>query len=1097
MTLITSLFDNNPHFNWPVGWPGWSVWALMLVVTLFLAYRWRERGSLWSGRQLVLLAAAFVAAPLTSLYLGVRLPAGQALPEPGIPLEPVGPALMLLGALPWVLVAGFSGPVTAAAVAAFSGGLIGLWDTHNPFTPLTYAALAAVFSALVRQRYRTPFFRILRHPPAAGLLITAIYPLLYLPGMLSISSGALPERLDFAITRVGMASLAFGGMVLSAAILAEGAMFVWPALWGERGAERPSPLETSLQARFQYSMALLMGVLVISLMIGDWIVAGNAAQGMLRRSMSETAELGSENVPFFLETGQNLIQQFASDERLLTRSSTELEELLATHLRSAPFFRQLFVLDEAGEPVGGYPFSDFDSLFPAPEELVGIELALQGVAFQYYPIPPLEGDRSAQISFLALIEGAGGERGVLLGRTDMATNPFTKPLIESLDRWAAAAGEGMLVDEQGLILYHPSPSLVMTQYISGAEQESFYEETGPDGTRQFVYYQPVEGRAWAIVLTAPAEQAQQLALNIATPLLSLVVVLSALVVAGMGVGLGRVTSSLRSLAQGAERIARDQLDHPLEVQGVDEVGQLSRAFEEMRVRLQARLEELNLLLKVSQGVAASLELESAVEPILEAAVSTGAPAARIAMAPSAVPELAESESSQFAQGPLADEYAYLDEQVLALTRRQKEVRLTNPARARLLDQDSSRKLPKAMLALALRHESVYYGALWVAYDEPRHFSEEEIRFLNTLAGQAAVAAANAHHYLNAEIGRQKLEAILASTPDPVLVMDEHNRLLLANPAALQVLSDGGEAGQGVPIGQVISQPEILDLLQSSEDEHRAAEISLPGDRYYYARASTVMAGGRQVGRVCVMQDITRFKALDSMKSDFVATVSHDLRSPLTLMRGYATMMQMVGELNEQQTSYVRKILSSVEDMARLVSNLLDLGRIEAGIGLKLEMVPVADLVERVTGTLQLQAVQKRIDLDVEIPGHVSAIVEADPALLQQALQNLVENAIKYTDPGGQVRVRVQERSTNLIFEVADTGIGIAPVDQARLFEKFYRGARREARLQRGSGLGLAIVKSIAERHGGRVWVDSQLGKGSRFYLAIPIRQDQPAQTQSV
>ena len=226
-----------------------------------------------------------------------------------------------------------------------------------------------------------------------------------------------------------------------------------------------------------------------------------------------------------------------------------------------------------------------------------------------------------------------------------------------------------------------------------------------------------------------------------------------------------------------------------------------------------------------------------------------------------------------------------------------------------------------------------------------------------------------------------------------------------------------------------------------------------------------------------------------MKSEFVATVSHDLRSPLTLMRGYATMLEMVGELNDQQQGYVRKIVSGVENMSRLVNNLLDLGRIEIGVGLQVETVSVQDIIERVVGALQLQASQKNISLSVDtLSRDLPAMVEADQALLHQGVYNLVENAIKYTPNGGQVKVSVRTAQNDLVFEVQDDGIGITPSDLPRLFEKFYRGKQRDARAQHGSGLGLAIVRSIAERHGGKVWVESELGKGSTFFLLVPIAQ---------
>jgi PAS domain S-box-containing protein len=390
--------------------------------------------------------------------------------------------------------------------------------------------------------------------------------------------------------------------------------------------------------------------------------------------------------------------------------------------------------------------------------------------------------------------------------------------------------------------------------------------------------------------------------------------------------------------------------------------------------------------------------------------------------------------------------------------------------------------------VALRHENRYYGVMWAAYDQQRTFTESDARFVTTLAGQAALATANAHLFLNVEASRRQLEAILNSTPDPVLVIDPQNRLMLANPAAARVVGVDIAQDGGQSIDTFIRQPSLLDLLQAAPPEKQSAEIAFEGGRTYLATASSVVAEGRPVGRVCILRDVTHFKELDSMKSEFVATVSHDLRSPLTLMRGYATMLEMVGELNDQQQGYVRKIVSGVENMSRLVNNLLDLGRIEIGVGLQVENVPIHDIVERVVGALQLQASQKNISLTVDLPRDLPASIEADQALLHQGIYNLVENAIKYTPNGGQVQARVRVSNKDIIFEVQDDGIGISPSDLPRLFEKFYRGKQRDARAQHGSGLGLAIVRSIAERHGGRVWVESELGKGSIFLLQIPLKQ---------
>ena len=338
----------------------------------------------------------------------------------------------------------------------------------------------------------------------------------------------------------------------------------------------------------------------------------------------------------------------------------------------------------------------------------------------------------------------------------------------------------------------------------------------------------------------------------------------------------------------------------------------------------------------------------------------------------------------------------------------------------------------------------------------------------------------------AEVARQRMGAILASTPDPVLVTDQENRLILANPAAKQALGVQSGSSEGLPADHVIRQPELRDLLQKLDSGNRSAELVMPDGKVYFATASSIIAGGRTVGRVCVLRDVTHFKELDALKSDFVSSVSHDLRSPLTLIRGYATMLEMVGGLNEQQQGYVGKIVIGVESMSHMVTNLLDLGRIDAGVGLQVEKTVIMDIVKAVMEPLQMIAEQKNIELAQVAAPDLPESIDVDRALLQQAVYNLVENALKYTPEHGSVTLRIKTGSQGLQFEVQDTGIGIAPADLPRLFEKYFRGSQREARAQRGSGLGLAIVRSIAELHGGKVWVESVLGQGSTFTMLIPF-----------
>jgi two-component system, OmpR family, phosphate regulon sensor histidine kinase PhoR len=396
--------------------------------------------------------------------------------------------------------------------------------------------------------------------------------------------------------------------------------------------------------------------------------------------------------------------------------------------------------------------------------------------------------------------------------------------------------------------------------------------------------------------------------------------------------------------------------------------------------------------------------------------------------------------------------------------------------------------------LPLAHEGEFVGVLWLGFLQPRTLTTDDLQLLTIIAAQLGISVANARLYQQAERERVQLSAVLEATPDAVLLVDRAGRVTVANPAAEVVLSMPAEAAIGRTAAECIPSADLLALLTQPQSELRTLEVPVPPSRVLFASASDItQSDGTITGRVCALWDVTQFKRLDMLKSEFVATVSHDLRAPLTLMRGYSTMLSMVGSVNDQQKDFLRKIQDSIEQMTQLVDNLLDLGRLEAGVGLSLEIVQPQVVVREVADSFRPQALNKRIEIELAAPESLSPI-QADGALLRQALANLLDNAIKYTKPGGRVIVRARQHAGRQSFSVEDNGLGIAPTDQARLFEKFYRARHREALKERGTGLGLAIVKSIAEQHGGRITVESQLGSGSVFTLEVPMVLVDPRKT---
>jgi len=1091
MRFILSLLPNLPYIN-PIPLAGWLVWVGLAGLLGLALYNWWTYQTEWTRRSWGIFSILFLATVVSALFFGAVLTT-SALPVPISPELPPGSTIMIFSAIPWMLAGGWLGPIAAAALGMVSGLLRGVWDTHSLFTILDFGLMGALFAVSARQKYRTPFYRVLRQPLAGALILVVVHVIVFVfSAFFSVSTlASVSARLDYALSNIGVVVLAFGGEVLLGGLVAQVLTVAYPVQWGGAGSLQPSPAEKSIETRFISGTGTIISVLLITLLLGDWVIAGRAASGLLEARLTSMAENGSQSIPFFLEAGQNLASQIAVNPELSDSANAELSVVLGGQIQSVPYFNQLILYDPGSRSdVAKYPLESPSDL--TPEERDGVALAAEGIPSQIYSIPPETDGGAARISFITAMPDSGR---VLIARTDLQTNPYMRSLVNSLNSLQEQNGAGMLIDEHGYIIYHPQSSFIMMEYPGGRpEQLGFRQETASDGIRQLVYYQPISGHPWTIVLTVPAQQTQQIAIEIAWPISMMIILLGLFALVSLRLNLRSVTGSLRELASEAKHIAAGNLDRPLKKGGVDEIGGLGNALEQMRVSLQGRLNELNRLLVASQGIASTLQLDDALDAILTAIVESGASSARIVLVRDMLPGLVEI-PYRYASGPEKDLYMHLDQQILALNEKREQIVMATLTRTRGLDLDPGLPQPESLSAIALRHKNRYFGVLWAAYKKQHIFSEEDISFLSTLASQAALAVANIRLFMEVEASRRQLETVLNSTPDPVLVTDAANRLILVNPAAGQLFGVAIRRGERQNLQKTIPIQSLYELLQaSSSDDGRTTEVKMPDGKTYLATASAMIADNRTLGRVCIMRDVSQLKEIDTLKSEFVSTVSHDLRSPLTLMRGYATMLEMAGELNDQQKNYTRMIVQGVDNMAKLVNNLLDLGRIDFGVGLQVENIPVLSIIERVTGSLQILARDKEISLSVEIPKDVPHAVEADQALLYQAVYNLVENAIKYTPQGGDVLVKLDPSTTDLIFAIKDSGIGIPKDDIEKLFGKFYRGTNREALKQRGTGLGLAIVKSVAERHGGKVWVESELGMGSTFFMQIPLTQPKEKET---
>jgi two-component system, OmpR family, phosphate regulon sensor histidine kinase PhoR len=500
--------------------------------------------------------------------------------------------------------------------------------------------------------------------------------------------------------------------------------------------------------------------------------------------------------------------------------------------------------------------------------------------------------------------------------------------------------------------------------------------------------------------------------------------------------------------------------------------------------LRMQLDELKTLGKISRTVTSSLDLDSVLEAVVDAAVEiTNAEEGSLLLIDDVSGELYMRAARNFQEDfvrtfrlPVHDSLAG------------EVLRTGKPL---IIDEEHPQKIKTSYLVhtliyvpLAIKGKVI--GVLGVDNrSSGSMFNEHHLTLISAMADIAAIAIENAKLFTHTEIERNKLETILQNIEDCVILADSNRELLFINRTARLAFGiSEREIVTGKPIETVVHNQDLLEIFDQHQNQSRHRnEISLDDGRVLNAQFTSIPG----VDLVAVtMQDITRLKELNKIKSDFVNAVSHDIRSPLTAIVGYVDLIARTGSLNDQQVEYVRRVQSSVRDITELINDLLDLGKIEAGLDTGFETLHLAPIIRQTLDGLQGQLTQKPITLQLQVPADLPQVL-GNPMRLRQMITNLVSNAIQYTQPGGLVEVMASYEKEQVIFRVRDTGIGISPTDQPFIFEKFFRG-KNVQNSSAGSGLGLSIVKSIVDNHQGRIWVDSVIGQGSTFTVVLPIAE---------
>ncbi len=377
----------------------------------------------------------------------------------------------------------------------------------------------------------------------------------------------------------------------------------------------------------------------------------------------------------------------------------------------------------------------------------------------------------------------------------------------------------------------------------------------------------------------------------------------------------------------------------------------------------------------------------------------------------------------------------------------------------------------------------YYGVLLLTFAETHNSDDIELDLLASLADSLGIVVARAQMQIERDQQRSLALSGVYSITDPLLIVDADGLLMLANPAAQTLF--GSQVIVGSTLTDVIQSDDLLAFVAG---EKALSEWS-KGEKTFVPRIQPVGdATDQPDGWILALRDITRFKLLNRNQYEFIRIVSHDIRSPLTSIQGFASMLDMVGTLNERQSHFVEKVLSGITQITALVDNIQDAGRFDPETGFY-EMIrtqcDLDELANRVVDNHLIPAEKQELTVLIDVADDVP-IINADVTMLERALTNLIDNAIKYTPNGSEIKVSIAVQNNSVLIGVRDNGRGISPENQKLLFQRHVRIARKDHPKIKGSGLGLFIVKSVAQRHGGDAWVESVEGQGTTFLIGIPL-----------
>ena len=1058
-----------------------GIWFLLILVGMIL---FRDREASWNRSRLSWLAILSALVLFLTPFMGVRL-------FPALTEQPVNTPIqhfMLLVAVPWMVAGGVLGALPAGLIAGISGLLLAYLDTHQIATPLLFMTLSLIYNQIIRGRQQTAMARFRRVPLVSAVLTWVIsIPAVFVSLMLS-TPGVIGLRFAAAFEGFLSVFLTLGGMILIGGLAASLVQRFLPGSWRADQQDGHGG-----HVRYLSHLAAQLGILYLILLTiifsSVWQISGNTVRRFLVTELTDSARTAADSLGLFINTGKAQIDILAENIQLANQNEDDANTSLVQAFSSQSYFRLLGVFSQGGSLIGSYPSNKEGMVFPTAEEAQAIQQASEEISLVILGVTSEEEASSAQVSILKTIQDAtGGIAGVLLGRASLVDNPIGVSVIHSFRTLEEMGGLAQIINGDGKRLYHTNPDRLLTDYIHPKfSTTTFFESTTLDDQSMMMYYQPIDQEGWAVVTAFPDEVRHLLAWEMAAPLFlvglvgSLILFLVLFVI---------VSSPIRELDQikiGIKKVLGGEFPS-LEKHGRTRDVNYEAVFTQTLASLNRRIQQQRDLLTLYGSISDRSNLKDHLTQVMKAALAQGVSSVRIILKRGGKYSHLAGTSGPFGLGRDTHQYAAMDSRVASLVSSEDVLVLRDLQVGEMVSLPNGTPYPACLLAFPIKSDDVWLGVFWVTYPDMPDPGQEAVNFFKMLADRTADILAKYIVVEDLVIRQKQLEKALDDFPQAVLLVDAQEKILYHNDRFLELLGSSAKNQVGRDLVQCLDENHQSRLASLVQTDEAAKEIRLENGSVMQFRKAPVEVNGTPSGSILVFEPLKGFRTKLDSSTELVTIVSHALRSPLTLIHGYAKILRLTGNLNNQQDDYISKIIKGIEEMRSLVQNLLEVGRLESLGVMDFSEFQVSQVLQKINDNMEAQFRQKNIHLSLPQPAEPITL-KADFILLTQALKNLVDNALKFTKMGGKVTIYVRERDGRVVFSVKDTGPGIAPLDQRHLFEKFQHGRDMRGEAAEGTGLGLAIVRAIVDHHNGRVWVESQLGKGSTFFIEIPKHPD--------